>query len=222
MHAGRLALVYRGPASLPGCPEAVARVIRASTWDLEVCFVGPRERMPLSADVLSQAALYAQPGGGDLRPAYRRLRRQGPAIREFVRSGGHYLGFCLGGYLAGETPGFGLLPGDADRYISSPGACTTTARESVIDVAWGEGVRSVYFEDGPYFALDPRRGPAEVLATYRNGLPAAVVAPCGDGAVGVCGPHPEATPDWYPDPSLVPARSNLDLATGLLDRTMRA
>ncbi|MGY1695538.1 BPL-N domain-containing protein [Geodermatophilus sp. SYSU D00814] len=218
-----LALVYRGRASTPGCPEAVAAALRRSRWDLEVRFVGPREELALEPAVLAGARLYAQPGGGGLLAAYRRLRRSAGTVREFVRSGGGYLGFCLGGYLAGETPGFGLLPGDADRFISSPGARPDHDGDDLVDVDWAGRRRRVYFQDGPWFDLDPARGPAEVLATYGNGLPAAVVAPFGHGAVGVVGPHPEATPDWYTDSGLpVPADVRADLTQDLVDRVLQA
>jgi glutamine amidotransferase-like uncharacterized protein len=218
-----LALVYRGPASVPGCPEAVADLLARSSWNFEVSFVGPREFLPLTSNVLSQAALYAQPGGASLGWAYRRLRREAAAIRDFVHAGGRYLGFCLGGYLAGETPGFAILPGDTDQYVSSPGAGTTTEKDTVISVTWGGEEREVFFQDGPYFDLDPRRGPAYVLAVYDNGLPAAAVAPFGLGAVGVCGPHPEATADWFFDAGLpLPQRSAIDLGLDLIERTMLA
>jgi glutamine amidotransferase-like uncharacterized protein len=216
-----LALVYRGPASTAGCPEAVASALSRSRWNLDVGFVGPREARALTPEVLARAVLYAHPGGGGLRRAHRRMKRATGAIQEFVRSGGGYLGFCLGGYLAGETPGFGLLPGDADRYISSPGARPDHAGDALVTLTWGGRRRQVFFQDGPWFDLDPGRGPADVLATYGNGLPAAVVAPFGAGAVGVVGPHPEASPDWYADSGLpVPADISADLTQDLIDRVM--
>ena len=219
----RLALIYRGPASKPGCPEAVAQLLRRSRWDMDVQYVGPREPRRLSPEVLAAATIYAQPGGGELGPAYRRLRRDAAAIRTYVGSGGRYLGFCLGGYLAGETPGFGLLPGDTDQYISSPGSGTTTDQDTVVEVLWRGHRRAVFFQDGPWFDLDPDRGPAEVLAVYGNGLPAAVVAPYGRGTVGVVGPHPEATSDWFDDAGLRrPEPLALDLGLELVDRVMGA
>jgi hypothetical protein len=219
--AGNLALVYRGPASTPGCPEAVAAALARSRWDLEVRYVGPKEKLHLDPAALAGATIYAQPGGGSLRRAWRKLDRQAPAVREFVRSGGGYLGFCLGGYLAGETPGFGLLPGDADQWISSPRAAVDHPGDAVVAVTWAGMRRDVYVQDPPWFDLDPARGAAEVLATFGNGLPAAVVAPFGRGAVGVVGPHPEATPDWFSDVGLpVPADLRADLTQDLVDRVM--
>lgn len=220
---GGLALVYRGPAALPGCPEAVANLLRRSRWNFDVHYVGPKENLELRRKTLAEAVLYAQPGGGELEPAYRKLRKRAPAISDFVRGGGRYLGFCLGGYLAGETPGFGLLPGDTDQYIASAMASRRTDKNTLVDVTWAGRRRRLFFQDGPYFVLDSSRGRADVVAHYDNGLPAAVVARCGGGAVGVVGPHPEATPDWFTDAGLpVPRPLALDLGLDLIDRVMLA
>lgn len=219
---GGLALVYRGPAATEGCPESVAALLRASSWQLNVQYVGPDEALPLTRDVLADAVLYAQPGGGSLKKAFKRLRKQAPAIAAYVDDGGAYLGFCLGGYLAGETPGFGLLPGDTDQYIASRGASIRHDGDAIVSVDWGGHRRDLYFQDGPFFVLEGDRGPAEVLARYGNGLPAAVVAPHGRGAVGVVGPHPEATRDWFEDEGLsVPHPLAIDLGLDLVDRVLR-
>ncbi|MFI0737719.1 BPL-N domain-containing protein [Streptomyces sp. NPDC021100] len=219
--AGRrpLALVYRGPASAPGCPEAVAALLAAGPWDLDVRFTGPNEALPLSPRTLSQAALYSQPGGGTLSAAYGRLRPQRGAIRDFVHDGGRYLGFCLGGYLAGATPGFGLLPGDTDQYISSSGATVHDERDTLIQVTWRGRPRTVFFQDGPHFVLDDDAD-ATVLATYDNGTAAALVTGFGRGRVAVCGPHPEATDDWYTDQGLR-VQHTLDLAMDLVEAVIQ-
>jgi hypothetical protein len=81
--------------------------------------------------------------------------------------------------------------------------------------------RELYVQDPPWFDLNPARGAADVLATYGNGLPAAVIAPFGAGAVGVVGPHPEATADWFSDVGLtVPGDLLADLTQDLIDRVM--
>jgi hypothetical protein len=217
-----LALVYRGPASLPGCPEAVADVLDSGPWNLDVRFTGPHEELPLSAESLSRALVYAQPGGGRLSHAYRKLRRQREAIRDFVRGGGRYVGFCLGGYLAGATPGFGLLPGDTDQYISAPGCTVHDESDTLVGVVWRGRPRTVFFQDGPYFVRDEDAPGAHttVLATYTNGLPAALVTRFGAGRAAVTGPHPEATDDWYTDNGL-PVHDTRDLALDLVAAALR-
>ncbi|MFD2420856.1 BPL-N domain-containing protein [Amycolatopsis pigmentata] len=200
-----IALVYRGPAAVKGCPEAVAELLAASRWGFDVRYVGPDGEGKLSEKALSKAVLYAQPGGGSLSHGYKHMRRHRDAIREFVSSGGRYLGFCLGGYLAGATPGFALLPGDTDQYIASSHAELDTEDDALIDITWRGEERRVYFQDGPYFHV--RKGAeVDVLATYANGRIAALVTEFGGGRVGVVGPHPEATDDWYTDAGLLSER----------------
>jgi glutamine amidotransferase-like uncharacterized protein len=216
-----LALVYRGKAGAPGCSEAVVRLLRSSRWGFDVRYVGPKEDILLSAEVLANAAVYAQPGGGSLKKSYRRMEPHSEMIRNYVGSGGRYLGFCLGGYLAGATPGFALLPGDADQYIASRGATLRTDTDTVIEVRWRDRSRYMYFQDGPCFRLIPGADGVTVLGTYPNGEIASLVAPFGAGRVAVVGPHPEATPDWYEDYALVdPDGLDTDLGHDLVDTLM--
>ncbi|QIS17274.1 BPL-N domain-containing protein [Nocardia terpenica] len=213
-----LALVYRGPASLPGCPESVAGMLADSPWNFDIHFVGPAENLSLSAETLSLAALYAQPGGGELEPAYKKLRAHRDDIRRFVHDGGGYLGFCLGGYLAGATPGFDLLPGDTDRYIDTRRATVRHDENALVEVDWRGRRRRLFFQDGPHFDIETDDG-TTVLATYPNHTIAAAVTAFGRGRVGVVGPHPEATADWFTDCGL-PALDARDLALDLVDTVM--
>lgn len=219
-----LALVYRGPAARPaGCAEAVARLLRHDPHGFAVHYVGPGQELPLVPEVLAGADVYAQPGGGELRRAYRRMRRHRSAIRDFVADGGAYLGFCLGGYLAGATPGFALLPGDTDQYVASPAATVTVEDDTLVDVRWRGADRRVFFQDGPVFLLDDDARGVTALARYPNGHLAALVAPFGRGAVAVVGPHPEAESDWYADSGLpAPSVPTDDLGHDLVDTALRA
>jgi glutamine amidotransferase-like uncharacterized protein len=216
------ALVYRGPATVPGCPEAVVELLSASLWNFDIRYVGPHERLALTPEALVGATLYAQPGGATLSHGYKHMRKHRSAIRDFVRSGGGYLGFCLGGYLAGATPGFALLPGDTDQYIASPHTTVKSEGDTLVQVSWRGRQRTLFFQDGPHFQLSPDAH-ATVLATYPNNTIAALVTRFGAGRVGVVGPHPEATPDWFTDAGLSkPQRLGYDLGLDLVDTVMRA
>lgn len=218
---GPLALVYRGRASLPGCAESVAALLRSSRWDFDVRYVGPREALPLTPDVLASAVLYAQPGGGTLRAAWRRMRSYDGCIRSFVASGGRYLGFCLGGYLAGATPGFALLPGDTDQYIATDDASVDSTRATVVTVDWRNRQRRMYFQDGAVFRIDRRAAGLDVIATYPNGEIAAMATDYGHGRVAVVGPHPEADRDWFADSGLpLPSDDARSAGLELVDAVM--
>lgn len=191
-----LALVYRGPGGCQGCAEAVARLIRASPRNFRVRFVG---RPGLTLAHLRRATLYAQPGGnGSVAQAARTIGpRRFRTIRRYVRGGGHYLGFCMGAYLAGSQPGAGLLlPGNTGQYIRTPGASVSTPRNAVIPVRWGKARRRHFAQD-PAYIVPSRVAGERVLSRFTNGRVNALVRPYGRGAVGVVGTHPEATRSWY-------------------------
>lgn len=218
-----LALVYRGPAGCDGCSEAVARLLQSSQWGFDVKYVGPNEPLKLKAATLKSAVLYAQPGGGQsLSRAYRWLKNSASDIRNFVNTGGLYLGICMGGYLAGATPGFHLLPGDTDEFITSRGAGVRTSADTIVKVNWRDQPRWMYFQDGPYFILNSGATGVTVLATYTNGKIAALVTPYGKGKVGVVGTHPEADASWYADSRLVdPDGPDEKLGHDLIDMLMQ-
>ena len=81
--------------------------------------------------------------------------------------------------------------------------------------------RSIDFQGGPYFSL-PKNSTATVLATYSNGLAAAMVARFSWGSVGETGPHPEAPASWYREAGLDnPDGFHLDLGYDLVETTMK-
>jgi glutamine amidotransferase-like uncharacterized protein len=217
-----LALVYRGPGGCPSCSVAAATLVRGTRWGFQVRYVGPDEQLKLTAANLGKAALYVQPGGdGTLEQAFAALRPESAAVRHYVSSGGRYLGLCMGGYLAGHDPGFNLLPGDADQFITSDGASVTSADDTVIKVSWRSKPRYLYFQDGPFFTVSDDNA-AQVLATYTNGQIAALVTDYQVGRVAVAGPHPEATDDWYQDNQVTdPDTQDADLGRDLIDTLMR-
>lgn len=214
-----LALVYRGPAARPdACSDAAAALLRSSPYRFDVRYVGPRGELPLTPGTLAGAAIYAQPGGGELGKAYRKMRKYRTTIRDYVAGGGNYLGFCLGGYLAGATPGFDLLPGDTDQYVTSAASTTATMKDTLVEVIWRGRRRRMFFQDGPIFLLDSEAR-TTVLARYDNNGIAALVTPFGKGRVAAVGPHPEATTDWFADYGL-PDESCLDLGNDLIETVM--
>lgn len=216
-----VALVYRGPAGCDGCSEAVAHALRTADDEWDVRFVGPDDE-DLSPAALESASLYAQPGGeGTVRAAFGYVEDDADALTAWVADGGRYVGFCMGGYFAGFDPGYGMLPGDSGQLIAEPGAEVTDEADTTITVDWGGETRTLYFQDGPYFVVDDETG-VDVLATYvSTGEIAAMVAPYGEGRVGVVGPHPEATQDWYDVEGITdPDGLDTDLAQELIARVM--
>lgn len=220
-----IALVYRGPAAgCSGCSEAVATLLGKNTkYNFSVIYVGPEEKLSVQDGLkLKNVILYAQPGGdGSVRKAYKKMSSDTAAIQNFVENGGRYLGFCMGGYLVDDDPGFGLGL-NTGRYISSPDATVTTDRDSLVLVSWRGRTRGMFFQDGPYFIPDSNVKGQIILATYTNGKVAAMVQPYGKGKIGVSGPHPEADTSWYEAVSLIDLDGlDADLFYDLTDTLMQ-
>ena len=203
------ALVYRGPAACDGCPEALAHLLRTAPSKFNVSYVGPKETIKLNRKSLSETDMYAQPGGGGVSVTWPHMKPHYDEVRDFISSGGLYLGTCLGAYFAG-TPGFDLLGPhrNTNEESTQPGSQVNTRINTVIQVDWNfasgklagttEKNRWLFFQDGAVIA--PHRGVvpnATILATYsRTGDLAALVKGFGKGRIGIAGPHPEARRGW--------------------------
>ena len=191
-----IALVYFGPGVCPGCPDDLAAALARVGFKIKKTFPGK-----ISSRALSEASIFAVPGGDEERDVMHALMPgEADNIRNFVRTGGHYLGVCLGAYLAVPNlidasfePGLALFEGTVKNH--SP---TKEARMELI--SWQSVRRYMYFQDGPEFHLDhPEQ--ADIWARYpdKDQNIAAFQIAYGNGRVGLIGPHPEATQEWLND-----------------------
>lgn len=219
-----VALVYRGPAACDGCAESVAALLESAPTPMRAVYCGPDEDVDITEESLAGALVYAQPGGATVGPAWRKMRRHAPELRDWVAGGGTYLGFCLGAYLAGDDPGFGLFPGRVSQYIGTQDSTLHDTDPGIVEVSWRDQRRHMYFQDGTVFAApnDDWDGiGATVLARYPNDTVAAVVTPFGAGRVGLVGPHPEADASWYRKPGLSnPDGIRFDLGHDLVETAL--
>ena len=110
-------------------------------------------------------------------------------VKNFVRSGGKYIGICMGGYWAGSEY-FNLLQKcDSVQYIKQPNTDTRRPHAKNLDVMWEGRKEKMFFYDG--FAVTD--GDYEIVAKYMNGDAMAVI----QNNIGIIGCHPEATNHWY-------------------------
>jgi glutamine amidotransferase-like uncharacterized protein len=214
--AAPVALVYRGPASC--CSEAVFNLLKKSSYNFDVKYIGPNETLKMVASSFVGATVYAQPGGnGTVDEGLAALGGNAAMtlIKNFVNNGGKYLGFCMGAYFAGSNPGMGLLsPGDTDGYIGSPGASVSTDADTIVPVTWRTTKKIHFFQDGAYILPSNVAG-ERILAKYDNGLVDALTKPYGKGRIGVVGSHPEADRTWYTDSLFAKDTDGLDATDGL-------
>ena len=191
-----VALVYRGPAAPGDCADAVGNAL---SEDFDVVYVGPEEdTSPEEGLQRDDVAVWVQPGGGDdMREGWAAVKGHSKALKQWVQGGGKYVGVCMGGYLAHEEY-YGLLLGaDTEDYVKLPGADVATMDDYLMRLPWRGAPHEVYFQGGPAFTVSPTAKAVDVVATYNNGYIAAMILGCGDGSVGVMGPHPEAPQKWY-------------------------
>ncbi|KAJ4147045.1 hypothetical protein LMH87_001598 [Akanthomyces muscarius] len=225
------AFVYRGPNDDPELSKAVGELLESSPRKFSVKYVGPDD---ITANSLESIKLIAFPGGPDLQSSWAEIEPVAQDIRDFVANGGRYLGFCLGAYLAGHSPGLALLPDGTDITPESDekDAQVKDARDTVIQVDWqfssgpnmGKTVnnRWVYFQEGSVVKSFVENDTSHVLARYSStGDVAATINKYGQGLVGTTGPHPEANQLWF-DSAKVRAIDGLQFKIGydLIEATM--
>lgn len=176
--------------------------------------------------LLAKTAVYMVPGGSDLsdlKEGWSGKERE--AIRSYVRNGGRYLGFCLGGYWASHArywedpiPSFralDLLPVPVHAYSE-----TTEPRTERI--RWHDGkYRYGFFQDGPDFGLPTGSPDEQVFGLYENGTVATAIYRVGKGKVGVSGPHWEAADDWYDEEMPDQDPAHRELAAEFFDELLR-
>jgi glutamine amidotransferase-like uncharacterized protein len=201
---GPIALVYKGPGSCDGgdnCSGAAATVARKAGF--RVKYVTPDE---ISPAVFDQAVLWVQPGGNAITVVETVGQKKLSHIREFVRGGGAYVGFCAGAFLADKTvdnpetiPGLGIIPvGTFDYDLDDRGGLG-----NLTWIIWKGVRRHIYFNGGGSFYVNPKTRNVKVFARFQaDDLPAAISTTFGRGRVVVTGAHPEAFQFWKTDGNL--------------------
>jgi glutamine amidotransferase-like uncharacterized protein len=137
------------------------------------------------------------PGGyGDADRFDRLLKWNHDAIVNFVRSGGLYLGICMGAYWAGKHY-FNILENiDVKQYYKRSTACTKRPHPKAMPIEWLGKYERMYFYDGPCFIGNNM----DVVARYSNGDPMAIIK----NNIGLIGCHLESEKWWYDKRYLVP------------------
>jgi len=151
--------------------------------------------------------LLVMPGGADI-PYHEALQGAGNQnIKQFVESGGHYLGICAGGYYGGQKVEFdlggplevnqnrelGFFPGVVQGPYIGPYSLKDCQSCRALPVSW-EGAlihfpapQKVYYNGGGVFVGAPS---SMVLARYEPRAEVAMVLlPVGKGKVLLSGVH---------------------------------
>jgi glutamine amidotransferase-like uncharacterized protein len=189
--AGPKALVYNGVgACKDGC--ATASYDSAKEAGFDPVYVGDHDTDP---KIFEGAVVWLQPGGY----AGVAMQNMAPALKtnlkNFIKNGGGYVGFCAGAFVAtsrvGTTniSGLGIIPGGTKLYGKGV---------RILKTNWQGSDRYIYWEGGPYFRNMPST--VEQTASYPTGANGAVRTTYGKGRIWVTGLHPES-PKWWKDDS---------------------
>jgi glutamine amidotransferase-like uncharacterized protein len=197
------ALVWGGPGA---CPEdCTASVVHAAKLaGLDPMVVTPEN---FDTSLFEQAKVWIQPGGKSGSASNAMGARIRSAIKEFVRQGGGYVGFCAGAFLTtskvGQTSvtGLGIVPGRSKLYRKSPTGV------SVQTLTTPQGLTYQYWEGGSYFSFSTSQlANITVLTRYqRTNQINGIQTTFGEGRVAVTGTHPEAPQWWYDDAHITDA-----------------
>jgi glutamine amidotransferase-like uncharacterized protein len=146
----------------------------------------------LEDDFFDDVDMIMIPGGVGDSESYRYLMKiNAQPIRNFIASGGKYLGICMGAYWA-DTNYLGLLNDvRAVQYLRQPNTDTRRPHAKNIAINWKGIDTTMYWYDG--CALIGDESKFETIARYKNGDPMAII----QDNVGLIGCHPEADKHWY-------------------------
>lgn len=134
--------------------------------------------------------LIAVPGGfGDSDSYDTLLKHNANRVQDFVKNGGHYLGICMGAYWACDHY-FNIAEDiKAEQYLRRPNTDTRRPHAKNISVNWRCQKMNMFWYDGCALV----GGKKEVVATYANGDPMAII----QNRIGLIGCHPESEQFWY-------------------------
>jgi len=163
----------------------------------------------VSQQLFSHVDLIVIPGGvGDADDYWRYFpRKAGNVIADYIASGGHYLGVCIGAYWADQKY-IDLMDHQIRvvQYIRQPTADIRRSYNTVAKVTWEGGERhDVYFRDGcTFIAGDDDSVRYHTIATYANGQPFAIgqnnivlIGGCLDSQLSWYQATPRLLPHWH-------------------------
>lgn len=218
-----LALVWSGGGvCAEDCASAAAEQMRIAGF--RVRYVNGTN---FSSRLLAEATVWVQPGGDAIQAAQALGADRRYQIKEFVRKGGRYMGYCAGAFLADKwlddaetVPGLGITPVVTLDYRKD----VLGSNSVMLDVVWGSQTRQIYFSEGATFGggslpVDGLTVFAEYVDARSGYSPAGWENRFGAGRVVVAGMHPEAPEPWK-DGLEDRDGSDYDLAQDMIRRLM--
>jgi len=150
-------------------------------------------RHEVERDFFDDVDMICFPGGiGDSESWHYLTNPNLKKIQSFVKTGGRYLGICMGAYWAGQHY-FNMLDRiQAEQYIRRPNTDTRRPHAKGQSVLWAGEKENMFFYDGCAL-VGPGVRTSDIWALYPNGDPMALI----QNRIGVIGCHPESQKHWY-------------------------
>lgn len=172
------------------------------------------------AQFFEHVKVWVMPGGyarNELSAISTRMKAE---LKEFVRKGGGYVGWCAGAFAATArigtvgVPGLGLMSGNT--VLFSARSRRNAYGGSIEKTTWLNEIRYFYFEGGPRFYNLPST--VEVVGRFDDQISvSAVRSTYGSGRVFLTGTHPEAPTWWWSGTGIQdPDGSDLDYAAQMI------
>jgi len=137
--------------------------------------------------------IVAVPGGfGDANSYDNLFKYNGGAIRDYIESGGRYLGICMGAYWASNLYLDILDNVEAVQYLKRPNTDTRRPHAKNMPIVWRGQPMNMFWYDGCAL-VGGNMSPYQTIATYSNGDNMAII----QNRIGLIGCHPESEQFWY-------------------------
>jgi hypothetical protein len=135
--------------------------------------------------------IVAVPGGfGDANSYDNLFKYNGGAIRDYIESGGRYLGICMGAYWASNLY-LDILDGvESVQYLKRPKTDTRRPHAKNIKIEWLGTPMNMFWYDGCALVGS---GYYDTIAKYANDDAMAII----QNRIGLIGCHPESEQFWY-------------------------
>jgi hypothetical protein len=196
------------PVADPECAESLKTVLMN---DFNIVMLNHKTLTPVN---LKNIDILAFGGGlGDSDRFDDLLIDKKETVQTYVKTGGKYLGICMGAYFAGHYYFDILKEVDTVRYVKRPFADIEREDETIAKIRWNRGYYNMYFFDGCAIVGNMKR--LKVFAQYRNNDAMAAI----QDRVGMIGCHPESLKDWYTTKAMRPYWHNNEHHKLLVDFT---
>lgn len=181
-------LLFVGTGTSSGDVSAVKSLL--TSLGMAFTSVTSSQLNSMTVSQLTAHKLFIMPGGDAVTIGKYLTKTATANVRQAIGNGLHYLGFCAGGFFAGNSIYNRLqMTGVIYKFFSA--YYKGIAKEAVNITLSGGTKYDVYWQDGPQLS-----GWGSIVAKYPDGTAAITEGKYGSGFAILSGVHPEAPASW--------------------------